>query len=408
MKEEFEIFELDHFGRGITRYNKKIVFIENAMDTEVVEAKITRNKKNFSEGETLKVLKESTDRWKPACPYYNNCGGCNIMHMKYTKQLDFKIKETKKILEKFAGISPSLIKEIIPSNDFSYRNKVTLKIKEKLGFFKKKTYELVEIDECLICSEDINRVIKELNQLKLDKISEVIIRSNYKNETMVIFKITEDIDEDYYKKHLEKITENFIIVKDGISRTIFGDGYITEKLGDYYFKISPLSFFQVNTNQALKLYNVIKKYADLNKNENVLDLYCGTGTIGIFLSNLAGHVTGIEINQDAVNDAIENKNLNGIINIDFVRKDIRRVIDKYKDIDVVIVDPPRSGLGYKAIKNITEINSKKIIYTSCDSATLARDLNILKNNYRVEEITLVDMFPNTHHVESVILLQRKD
>lgn len=408
MKEIFNIEKLDHFGRGVSRINDKVLFIENALDHEIVEAEILVDKKKIAEGKTCGLIEVSNERKESECPYYLDCGGCNIMHMKYRKQLDFKISKVRELLEKFAGVERKKIKDIVSSSEFEYRNKVTLKVREKLGFYKSRTYELIAIDKCLVCSHKINEIIDKLNILKLTGIDEVVIRSTYKDESMIIFKVNDNIDDSYYIRNLEGVTDNLIILKDGVYKVLFGKGFITEKLGDYYFKISPGSFFQVNTNQALKLYNLVSDYAKLSGREKVLDLYCGTGTIGIFLSRFANQVVGIEINKDAVDDAMENKKINGINNIEFVCRDINKVIDEYKNIDVVVVDPPRSGLNKKAIDNIFKINAKKIIYISCDPVTLARDINILKSNYGVEEVSLVDMFPNTYHVESVALLNREN
>lgn len=404
MKEIFSITKLDHFGRGVSKFNDKILFIENAIDGEVVEAEIVNDKKKVFEGVATKIYRTEATRKNAECPYYDKCGGCNIMHMKYTKQLDFKLEKVSEILERFAGINRNKIKSIISSSDFFYRNKVTLKVKGKIGFYKNRTYDLVPIKKCIVCSKKINEIIEKLTELKFEMIDEIIIRSTNKDESMVVLKANDEIDNDYYERELKEFTDNLIVIKDGISTVLFGKGFITEKLGDYYFKVSPLSFFQVNTNAAEKLYNIAKEYASLTGKENVLDLYCGTGTIGIFLSNQANKVTGIEINSEAVEDALENKKLNGINNIDFVCKDVSKIIEDYNNIDVVILDPPRSGLSKKAMDNITKINPKRIVYISCDPATLARDLFTLKENYDVEEVTLVDMFPNTYHVECVCIL----
>lgn len=404
MRDKFFIEKLDHFGRGITRLNDKILFVENAIDKEVVEIDILNDKKKSVEAVTTNIIEKSTDRKNPECPYYKACGGCNIMHINYRKQLDFKLNKVSELLERFAGVNSNKIKTILPSSDFYYRNKVTLKVDKKLCFCKNKTCELVDIDECIICSKKINETIKVLNNLNLSNIEEVVIRTTYKEETMIVFKIINNIDTEYFIRNLKNEVDTLVIIKDGIEEILFGKGFITEKIGNYYFKISPTSFFQVNTVGAEKLYDTAKKYAELTGKEKVLDLYCGTGTIGIYLSEMASSVTGVEINSEAVKDANENKELNKITNIDFICKDVEKVIDKYKDIDLVVLDPPRSGLIKNAIKNILSIKPKKIVYISCDPATLARDLNILKEYYEIEEISLVDMFPNTYHVESVASL----
>ena len=190
-------------------------------------------------------------------------------------------------------------------------------------------------------------------------------------------------------------------------KVLYGKSYITEKIGDYSFIISADSFFQVNTLGMEKLYGVVKKYLEPNKNMSVLDLYCGTGTIGIYISDSVKEVSGVEINKSAVKDAIKNADLNDINNIKFVCSDVKDVIKKYKNIDAVIVDPPRAGLSKEAIENLINLNASKIVYVSCDAVTLARDINILKDFYDLIEITPVDMFPNTYHIECVSILKLK-
>lgn len=406
MKKIFNITKLDHFGRGISRNDGKIIFIENALPKEEVSVTNIVDKKNISETTADEILKKSSDRRDTTklCKYYGVCGGCNIMHMSYMCQLEFKRNKVVELMKKFAGIDESKIKDIIPSLEFEYRNKITLKVKEKIGLLKNKSYELVNIDSCSISRPKINEIIGKLNTLKFENIDEIVIRCGYNNESMVVFKCCGDIDIDYYLSSLKECTDTLVMLKDGIENVIFGKGYITEKLGKYYFKISPLSFFQVNTTTAEKLYDVVKEYASLDSTESVLDLYSGTGTIGIYLSEYAKSVLGVEINSEAVEDAKENVKLNNIKNAEFICYDIGKMKKECNNIDVAIVDPPRSGLSKKALLNISEIASKKLIYISCNPSTLARDLNLLKDKYYLKELTPVDMFPNTYHVECVCLL----
>lgn len=404
MKDTVRILKLDHFGRGVAQVNGKTLFVENALDGEVVDV-VYDEKKRILESSSCGFISKSLDRRDAICPYYGSCGGCNIMHMNYLKQLDFKKHKVYQLLRKFAGINQELIEDVIPTVEFNYRNKVTLKVKEKVGFYKNKSYIIVNVDKCVICSNKINALIEKLNTLNLEGISEIVIRSNYKDDSMVI--ITGSIDKDYFIKNLKDCTDNLVLINEEKVELLFGEGSITEKVGDLYFKISPLSFFQVNTIGAEKLYDVVKEFADLSGNESVLDLYCGTGTIGMYLSGNAKSVVGIEINKDAINDANNNVSLNNINNCKYICDDVGRALKNYNDIDLIIVDPPRNGLSVKALNDIINVNSKKIIYISCDPATLARDLNILKETYDVKKIKLVDMFPNTYHCESVVILERK-
>jgi len=375
----------------------------NTLPLEVVDIDVINEKSKYLEGCVKSFIEKSDKRINVKCPYFSLCGGCNIMHMSYSDQLNFKKEKVENILFRFAKLK-NVVKEIIPTSEFNYRNKVTLKVKDgRIGYFKNKSYDLINIDKCLLCNNKINKVIKILSKLDLKGINEVVIRSNYKEETLV-YLLGNILDYDYLIDNL-KDCDNIVINNYKDVKILKGNDYFIEKIGNYSFRVSYNSFFQINDKVSI-LYDVVKKYASLTNKENVLDLYCGTGTIGIYLSEFAKKVIGIEINKNAVNDANFNKKLNSIQNIEFLCTDANLIKKKYKNIDLVIVDPPRSGLG-KGIYNIFDINPKKIIYVSCDPVTLARDLNILKEKYEIKEVTLVDMFCNTYHVECVCLLMKK-
>ena len=408
MKDEFKVVRLDNFGRGISYYNGKVVFIDGAIDGENVECEIGESKKNLFEAKATRIIDKSLYRVEPKCPYYKDCGGCNLMHMDYLRQAKFKEEKVKEMLKKFADIDGDNVKEIVTTREDHYRNKITLKVVDgRIGFFRKKTYELVPINDCLMASEKINKILKDVNKLTYENVEEVIIKSTSLGETMVIFKVTGKIDLDYYAGILEKTTDTFVLVNGDRTKVVFGKGYITEKVGNYYYKISSIPFFQVNMFGVEKLYDKVLEYGSLETNENVLDLYCGTGTIGIYLSGNSKSVQGLEINGEAVKDAGENIKLNNVINVKVEQKDVSKEIEDYKNIELVVVDPPRSGLSKKALSNILEINPNRIIYVSCDPGTLARDINSLKEYYNYIETTPIDMFPNTYHVETVSLLKKK-
>ncbi len=401
----YKIDRLDDFGRGITKVDDTTCFVSNALEDEEVEINITNVKSKFMEAESKEITNKNINRVEPICPYYLLCGGCNIMHMNYETQLKFKQRKVEKILKKFANIE-NVVKDIIPSIEFNYRNKVTLKVKDNsIGYFKDKSNELVKIDNCYLCNDSINKVIKELNKINLNNIEEVIIKTNYNNEILLCL-IGNNIDVDYYKNNLSEI-DNIVIVDNNKKTIVKGNDYIIDMIDSLKFKVSVESFFQVNFYQVKNLYNRVLDYASLTGNETVLDLYCGTGTIGMFLSKKAKHVYGVEINESAVKDANYNKELNGVSNIDFICEDANKIKDNFNNIDIVVIDPPRSGLGNGSIEYLLDIKPKKMIYVSCDPITLARDLNILKNEYDVKKVSPVDMFPNTYHCESVCLLERK-
>lgn len=396
-----EISSLDHSGRGIGRLNNKIVFVENALPGEIVEIKVLKEKKNFIEASVLNYIKRSENRVESPCKYFNLCGGCDIMHISYNDQLKFKQNKVENIIKKYLGEDIKINKIVKSDNIFNYRGKTTFQVKGKIGFYKNKTYELIQIDKCLISDNIVNNAIKHLKLLDLSKIEKIICRTG-SNELMVII---ESKKEDIDISAIKDISSSIYIKNDCKYKLVYGKEYITEKIGPYKFLVSPDSFFQVNINVCEKLYSKIKDYVGTNK--NVLDLYCGTGSIGIFVSK-DNNVLGIEINKSAIEDAKKNADINHVNNIKFICGDSGKSIENLNfKSDVIIVDPPRSGLSSKTINNILKFDCDKLIYVSCDPMTLARDLNILKNKFKINEITPFDMFPNTHHVECLTYMSKK-
>ena len=390
---EVEITNLDHFGRGIVKKEKPI-FIDNALVGEIVEIEITKDNKKYSEGRVIKYIKKSPLRVESNCPFYDKCGGCDLLHLSYQEQLKYKETKVKEIIKKFSGLE--CVKEIVPTIQYNYRNKVTLHVKQKLGYYQKKSYDIINIDNCLIADERINDLIKKLNIIDLNTITKITIRVSSKESMLVI---------EGGKLDITSFKEVDTIIVD--NQVLKGRGYIIEEINNLKFVISPDSFFQVNRLGMINIYNQVLKYVD--NDTKVLDLYCGTGTIGIYLADKVNQVLGIDINKSAINDALMNKKINNLENIDFKLGDVEDVLNNNSfKADCIVVDPPRAGLGNMVIKNIFKIQPQKLIYVSCDPVTLARDLNILKDKYDVVEITPFDMFSNTYHVESVILLQKKD
>ena len=384
-----KIENLDHFGRGIAKVNNMPIFVENSLIGEEVEIIITKEKKNYMEGIVSKYLKVSPLRVESKCLYYDKCGGCDLLHLSYEEQLKYKENKVKEIIKKFSGLD--CVNKIVGGKQFNYRNKITLQVNKKIGYFKKKTNDIIPIDNCLLVDDRINEIINELKQVDVSKVNKIVIRVT-NLESMVVF----------YGDIINKINLNVdtIVVNDKI---IKGNGYIKEEINGLNFIISPTSFFQVNNIGMINIYNKVLDYID---GGNVLDLYCGTGTIGIYVSKKANNVLGIELNKEAIKDAQINKKLNNIKNIDFISGDVGIILSKNNfKADIVIVDPPRAGLDSNSINNIIKIKPNKIIYVSCDPVTLARDLNILKEHYDVLEITPFDMFGNTYHVECVCLLK---
>lgn len=406
-KYKIMITNLDHQGRGIGRINEKIVFVPFSLPNEEVDIKLTKIKKNFLEGELINVLSTNDSRIEPICPYFKICGGCDLQHLSYDEQLKFKEEKIKNIITKYVGNYE--IDSIIPSKDiYNYRNKITFQINNYLGFFGKKSYDFIKVDKCFLANNNINQYIEIINKLDLNCINQVVIRSNLKGEILIIFELNNLIDENKLIKLFENTNVSVVTHFKNKYKTLIGNNFLIEEIGDLKFIISPSSFFQVNTKQTFNLYNKVLEYSDLTKNEFVLDLYCGTGTIGLFLSRFAKKVIGIEINNDAIIDANKNKKLNNIENCEFISGDVSKIItEKNYNPDVIVVDPPRSGLDNNTINQIIRFKSKKIVYVSCDPMTLARDLKLLSEYYDIKKITPVDMFPNTYHVESVVLLDKK-
>lgn len=401
-----KIDRMDHQGRGISILNDKVVFIPNTLPGEEVDIKITRENKKYSEAKVEEYITKSIDRIELDCPYYEICGGCHLRHISYENELKYKENKIHDIIKKFTSYDTKLIKPIISNDKEYYRNKVTFHVDKQLGFYNIKSKNIVEVDRCLLVDKNINEVIEEIKNINLDNVYEIVIRSS-KNlkEKMLVLKLKEKENMEYLKEQLKSFN-TIITYYNKKYEVVSGSGYIYDQIGDYTYKISPDSFFQVNTDGALKLYNKVLEYLKPTKTDDVLDLYCGTGTIGIHVSKYVKSVKGVEINKYAVIDANNNKEINKIKNIEFEcldAKDVMNVKDKFSKI---IIDPPRSGLDKKTIEYIRNKNVESVVYVSCDPITFARDVELLKDKYELVELTPVDMFPRTYHCEIVAYLER--
>lgn len=407
---DLKIEKFDHEGRGIGYIDSKIVFVNNTIPGDRVIVQITKNKKSYCIAKVIKFLEFSIDRVEPTCPYFNFCGGCDLQNINYESQLKFKENKVKEILSKFGSIDRNKVRPILSCNDnnFYYRNKLTFHVKKQIGLFSRDSYNLVSVDKCYIASDEINNILVAIkDRIKLENMEQVVIRSSiYNKKTMVIF-VGKNFKLDNIKS-IHNIADSIYIKENSTYKHVYGDMFIEEKLGNYIFRISPDSFFQVNSKMCVKLYDKIIQYGNFKGDENVLDLYCGTGTIGIYISKLVNKVIGYEINKYAIIDAQINKKNNLVDNIEFVRGSSELSFDNITDsTDIIIVDPPRNGLNEETINGIISVKPCKVIYVSCDSVTLARDLKILSDFYEVVEATPVDMFPNTKHVEVCTLLELK-
>lgn len=387
---EVEILQQDNFGKGIARYNNFVIFVDKGIVNETLKIKIYNIKKNYAKASIVDIINRIDKRIEYPCTYYDRCGGCNIGHLDYNAQLEYKLNRLKETLN-ISNI------EIFPMKQYNYRNKVTLRVnKSGLGLYESMTNKIVNIDNCLICNENINKVIFRLNNIKLNDIEEVTIKSL--DKTML--NIIGNINKYYIIDHFKDIDSIYLN-----NNLIYGNDYIDANVLDLTFRVSNNSFFQVNIEGMIMLYKTIFKSLDLTKSDVILDLYSGVGTISLYLSKHVKKVIGIEVVKEAVELSNVNKHINNINNVEFICDKAENAINNIEKIDIVIVDPPRNGLKTNVINKILELNPRKIVYVSCNPDTLKRDIEMLYN-YRIVKSYIIDMFPNTYHIESLIVLEK--
>lgn len=402
MFQDITITGIDHFGRGIAHINKKIVFVYNAMIGEVVDIKIIVEKKNYMEARVLEYKIKSEERKKVACPYYNECGGCNILHLTYKQTLEFKQNKIKELLNKNKIIYDKKIDIIENEHPFYYRNKASFKIVNgKIGFYKEKTHDLIEIKECMVVNPEINKVLDIFAYFGLTDAS-FIVRVNTNKEVLIII----NSDEKNYNIDIDKIREKIKLV--GIvynDKVIYGNDFFYERIGGFLFKVSYDSFFQINPFICTKLFSLVEK--EISNSSKVLDLYSGVGTLSLVASKKAHEVISVEIVKNAVLNGIFNAKLNKQDNVKFLLGNTSTIVSKLNnDFDTLIVDPPRNGMDNKTIEFIKKSLPKKIIYISCDPNTLMRDLKELESIYSIVDYKILDMFSYSYHVESLCVLNR--
>jgi len=439
-----DIIDNGYEGEGIAKIDNFTIFIPGAIKGEKVKVVIVKVTSSFAYGKILEVLEKSTDRVKDVdCSTYKRCGGCNLRHINYAKTLELKKNTVQNLVNKTLKEKIEVKNTIGMENPFNYRNKAQYPVgldkqgNPVIGVFANRTHEVIEIKECMIQNKESEKIAKHICEFaKENNISvyneetrkgllrHIVIKVGIKtNEIMCVLvlngreinneeKLVKELIEKFPNiktivKNINTQNTNVILGKENIN--IYGEGYIYDKLGDYTFKISPLSFYQINPIQTEKLYNLALEKAELTGKEILFDLYCGIGTIGIFIANKAKEVYGIEIVEQAIEDAKENCKINNITNAKYYAGDTEKLltdlIEKQNIIpDVVVVDPPRKGLDRTTIENIKNIKAKKVIYISCNPATLVRDLAYLEDKYEIKEIQPVDMFPFTSHVECVAVM----
>ena len=394
--EQVTINKLDNKGRGIGYTSGKIVFVKNALLGEVVTLKNIKEHKKYITADIQNIVKKSELRNIPKCPYYDSCGGCNLMHVGIDYQEEYKEEKVKEILKKYANIKEN-VKFIKNNKELYYRNKVTLKVKNgEFGYYNDETHNFINVNNCLLVNNKINEFIKS-NVIKINN-GELVIRVNYQDELLISIKSEENIS---ILNDINKYNVVGVVLNDKI---IYGTSFFYDYIGDFKFKVSYNSFFQVNNYMASNIFMILKSNL---KGKNLLDLYCGVGTLGLSLKDNFESIYGIEKIENAIIDAKENALINNCHNAHFYAGDTYEVLkDINVSFDTIIVDPPRSGLNEETRNLIIKLKPDKLCYVSCDPFTLARDLNILNEFYDVEKINALDMFPNTYHVECVCILER--
>ena len=387
---EVIINDEDDIGNGITRIDNFVVFVPYALKDEKIKTKITKVNKRFATAKIEEIINKSDRRQCVKCKSFNECGGCSFLHLSFNEEKKKKIDFINKLFN-------TNVKEILTNNEYNYRNKATFHVKDgRIGYYSENTNDIVEFDNCLLLDERINEVYNTLKNIDLSNIFEVIVRTS-KSSVMVIFKgDTNDFD---YNPLVNKVKIDSLYLND---KLLYGNAYIIEELGNIKYSIYPYAFFQVNTDNMKIMYEKVKEYA--GNGNKLLDLYCGTGTIGIYLKENFKEVTGIEVNKEAILNANINKSLNNLSNINFICGDAS--IAKNNNYDVIVVDPPRSGLSNKVINFLNKSDAKTIVYVSCNPKTLKRDLDLL-NKYNVLKLECINMFNKTKHVECICKLEKK-
>ncbi len=442
---EVQIAGLGSSGEGVGKYEGFTVFVQGALPEESVQAEITLVKKNYAAGKLIKIIEASPERVEPVCPVYAECGGCQLQHLSYAGQLRMKQQQVKDALTRIGHLDTEVLPVIGCTNPWNYRNKMQFPAAGgaegtiNIGCYAAATHSVIDTGSCMIQKEANNEVLTTVRKWMQrygisaydEKTGKGLVRhvmsrvGVHSGEVMAVL-ITSAYDIPHKKELIEWLTKyvpNLVSVVQNINkkptnvvmgsktRVLYGRPTITDSLGALSFNISAQSFFQVNSEQAEKLYNKALEYAALNGTETVVDVYCGTGTISLYLAKHAGKVYGIEIVAPAIEDAKKNAQDNNCHNAEFILGDaaekLPQLLAEGVKPDVVVVDPPRAGCEQKVLKAIADVEPQRIVYVSCNPASLARDLAYLnERGYRAMTAQPVDMFPMTVHVETVVSLSK--
>ncbi len=442
---ELEISDLAYGGTSVAKVDGYVVLVYGGIPGDVVKAEITKKKTNYAEAKVLQIMKESTLRTKPRCSHFGFCGGCTWQNLKYEEQLKFKTRQVKESLKHIGGFDDPPVQDALGSEHvFYYRNKMEYAFsphpnkKLVLGLHPRRRFDIVfDLKECFLQSEIANKIVdfvrkfaKEKNLSAYDHRNRsgllrfLVIKEGKNTDMTMVNLVTYKGRFPPAKDFCNTIFSNFPSVKSIVRNInskvsqiavgeeeehLGGERTITERLGKFIFEISSNSFFQTNPRQAEKLYQIVLNSADLQGDEEVLDLYCGNGTISLFLSSAARKVVGVETVEEAVQNARRNAELNNVNNCQFIRGETKKVLKDFeqdkKIPHLVVIDPPRAGLHPRAIRSLLNMKPPKIVYVSCNPTTLARDLKMFcEKDYKLENVQPVDMFPHTYHIESVAKL----
>lgn len=444
-----DIISQGYEGEGVAKIDGYPIFIEGAITGEKVKALIVKVKKGYAYGKILEIVEASKEREEAKCPHYKRCGGCSVQHMSYKAQLDFKFDRVKDCVSKIGGLSKDLVLEPLGMEEpYRYRNKVQLPVgtvngELAIGFYSPRSHNIIDIERCVIQDEVAEKVSKlTKNWMTKHNISactvdgvfnknglvrHLMIRRGFTTNEVMVVLVTSKSKVPHINEFVELIKENINGVKSIVQNinpnntnvilgeecvTLWGEDTITDYIGDLKFRISPLSFFQVNPKQTEVLYSKALEYANLAGDEVVFDAYCGTGTITLFLSEKAKKVYGVEMIEPAIVNAESNAKDNNINNAEFLvgksEEVIPGLVDDGVKAEVIVVDPPRKGCDKALLDAIIKASPKRVVYVSCDPSTLSRDLGILsEGGFTVEAVQPVDMFPHTSHIENVALLVKK-
>ena len=442
-----DIIDTGFQGEGIAKIDGLTIFIPNAIKGEKLKILIVKVLSSHAFGKIVEIIEKSPYRIESDCTTYKRCGGCSLRHIKYEETLKMKQNAVQSLVNKTLKNKIEVEDTLGMENPYHYRNKAQYPVglnkdgKPVIGVFANRTHEIIPINTCFIQNKQTEEIAKYIFEFlvknnisvyneKTQKglVRHIVTKIGIKTDEIMCILVINGKEMPKEKELVEELTNKFKNIKTIVKNintkntnvilgneniNLFGDGYITDILGEYKFKISPMSFYQINPIQAEKLYNLGVESANITKNDVVFDLYCGIGTISLFMSKFAKKVYGVEIVEEAIVAAKENAKMNNVDNTEFIAGDVEKVLDELVNVkqimpDIIMVDPPRRGLDNTSIENIKKVRPKKVVYISCNPATLVRDLAKLEEIYEVKQITPVDMFPFTSHVEVCALLELKN